>query len=126
MGSVKGNLQFLKRLDLYQREVPFQIFMPIPEDAEDPRPDNLEFEAKEHLIEDIRDTNENFTLDSHGFEHLTCPPSWVPTSTSTRQDVEAFYLPDVENLIKTHVEDVDEIFFFDWRVSLIWPSSGRK
>ncbi len=117
MGTFKASLQFLKRLDLYKTKKPFQILMPIPEDAGDRRTDNLEFEDKEQTLYDMREATEKLTLDSHGFEYMESIPAWLPSSTSSRKDIEELYLPSVEKLIKSHVDDVDEIFFFDWRVS---------
>jgi hypothetical protein len=117
MGTLTATLQFIKRLDLYETEKPFQLFIPIPDSVEDKRPDNLEFEDKEQTIHDMREETEEFTLDDHGFTFLRHRPSWMPCSTSSREQIEKSYLPDVDKLIREQVDNVDEIFFFDWRVS---------
>jgi len=116
MGPILASFDFVKRLELYETEKPFQVIADLPHSAHDKRSDNLEFEPKQHTVYDMRESSNEFTLDEHGFTYFTHQPKWMPTSFSSREDIEAKYLPGVESLIKMHVEDVDEVFFFDWRL----------
>ncbi|KAL9598501.1 MAG: hypothetical protein Q9219_004474 [cf. Caloplaca sp. 3 TL-2023] len=107
-------LSFLDWQELYESEKPFQIFIDIPEDAEDQRDTNLVFKPASVLVQDVRGHVANFSLDTHGFiyrEHTA-----KTTDFTNRESVERTYLPEIEDLLKREVEGVDRIFFFDWRL----------
>lgn len=105
---------FLQWQKLYEIEKPFQIFINTPEDAQDQRDTNLVFEKQLCTIQDIRGVAYNPSLDENGFtyrRHLT-----KTTDFTNRRNVDEKYLPEVENLLKSEVDGVDRVFFFDWRV----------
>ena len=109
-------LNFLDWQELYASEKPFQIFIDIPEDAEDQRDTNLVFKKVNVAVRDVRESSTNFSLDANGFIFR----KYVPKTTdfSQRTVIERSYLPEIEKVLKEELEDVDRVFVFDWRVSL--------
>lgn len=108
------NLNFLQWQELYEEEKPFQIFIDIPEEAEDQRSTNLVFEKVRLKIHDVRSHWQNYSLDTNGFmyrQHTT-----KVTDFSNRQTIAEKYLPEMEALLQQEVEGADYIFTFDWRV----------
>ncbi|MCJ1405772.1 hypothetical protein MMC11_009002, partial [Xylographa trunciseda] len=113
-GAVHVPLKFLKWQDLYETEKPFQIFINIPKDAADPRDTNLVFENVNVPVHDIRTCPRPFSLDGNGFVYLKHTTN--VTTFSNREVVERDYLPEIESLLKATLDEVDRIFFFDWRL----------
>ena len=109
-----STIRYLKDLELYKHEKPFQILTDIPESARDQRFTNLEYEEVEETFSDIRGNEDTFTLNDHGFTYRH--HNFNFDQYENREAVEADYLPKIEELIKEQVEDVDKIFIFDWRV----------
>ena len=123
-GDVVADLTYLQKLDLYQREKPFQLFIPVDPNGPDPRTNNIEFENRQHIIHDIRPTITDYGLDTHGFEIRPFRPSLDPDMFQDRDLVESRYFPEVEQLLRQTLDGgFDRIFFFDWRVSMIIPPS---
>lgn len=114
--SVYADLRYLKRLELYNEEKPFQIFFDIPEDEADRRPHNLEFEEKPYHIKDMRPSISQYRLDDHGFAVKRQKTSLSLESFSNRNMVEKTYLPEMEQLLRDVDSSIDKVFFFDWRV----------
>jgi len=67
-GEMRVTLKFLHWQQLYETEKPFQIFINIPEDAEDKRTSNLVFEDVERTVQDVKTTEKSFSLDDNGFK----------------------------------------------------------
>lgn len=108
------NLNFLQWQSLYEEEKPFQIFINIPEDAEDQRHTNLVFEKVSLYVHDVRGHPWDYSLDTNGFMYRQHNTNM--TNFSDRKAVREKYLPDIEALLKREVQGADQIFFFDWRV----------
>ena len=107
-------LKFLQWQKLYDVEKPFQIFINIPKDAEDPRDTNLVFETVDLKVQDVRNLRVEFSLEANGFvyrQHVT-----EVTDFTDRAVVERHYLPEIETLLRRELDGVDRVFFFDWRV----------
>ena len=118
------NLNFLQWQNLYEEEKPFQIFINIPEDAEDQRNTNLVFEKVSLHVHDVRGDSQDFSLDTNGFmyrEHTTHITNFVD-----RKAIRERYLPEIEALVKSEVEGADRIFFFDWRVCDLPPRAMQS
>lgn len=109
-----SNIKYIKDLDLYRKEKPFQILIDIPKDAPDQRFTNLVYEDKEELFRDVRGKEDTYSLDDHGFTYRH--RNFGFDKYEDRSAVEAYYLPKIEQFIEDEVEDVDKVFFFDWRV----------
>lgn len=126
MATRRAELVYAKDLPIYQREKPYQILSHLP-NLGNTAPSNLEFEALEEDVEDIRLTDRRFTLDDNGFCHAIAPTLF--TDWDSRPKVEEHYLPEVKSLLKQLVEGADEVEVFDWRVGLIGsfvPSLGVR
>lgn len=115
-GTVTADVHYLKRLALYRKEKPFQLFVPVDEDAADQRHTNLEFEPKEQTFVDIRDNVGDFSLDTHGFQVERWPTALSPASFKDEDIVKTQYLPEVEQILKDATGGYDRVFVFDWRV----------
>ncbi|KIW66777.1 hypothetical protein PV04_06072 [Phialophora macrospora] len=114
-GSLFISLKFLKWLPLYEIEKPFQIFINIPEDATDRRTTNLAFENVKVRIQDVRSfPPKHFLLDKHGFTYYS--HRLEVGHIADRESVEQQYLPEMESLLKSTLESVDRVYFFDWRL----------
>lgn len=122
---VLASMKFLQWQPLYEVEKPFQVFIHIPDHVEDKRTTNLVFENIQLKIEDVRANATDFSLDQHGFmyrNHETALRDFT-----NRKYVEENYLPEVESFLRREADGVDEVFFFDWRVSIdSYPESGRS
>ncbi|KAF5512393.1 Aspirochlorine biosynthesis protein N [Colletotrichum aenigma] len=115
-GTVDAELDYLRRLPLYQQEKPFQLFVPIHERDQDARSTNLEFEKRTQTFVDIRDQVNDFSLDSHGFQVETSPSRLNAQSFGDQSLIKNEYLPEVENLLKLVGNSNDRVFIFDWRL----------
>jgi len=115
-GTVTGEISYLKRLEIYQTEKPFQLFIPVDENAPDPRSSNLEFETKKQTFVDIRENLDDFSLDSHGFEVGMHPTALTLADFHNRDTVESLYFDEVKEILTTVESGYDEVFIFDYRV----------
>lgn len=119
-GDLLAELGYLKRLDLYRHEKPFQIFIPI-EDGD--RQTNLEFESRTQRIVDMRPRLDSFKLDENGFEVQTLPTSLSADQLHDPEMIKTKYLPEIEKGLNFIEGGFDRVFFFDWRVRLLLQSS---
>ncbi|KAI0406995.1 methyltransferase CmcJ [Xylaria palmicola] len=116
-GTVTAAVNYIKKLPIYEKEKPFQILIPIPPDAEDPRTSNIEFEEREQIFNDIRGQAEQFNLDDHGFQIVHAPTALHPFDAANQDFIKTRYLPEVEEILRKHVPGgFDRVLFFDWRV----------
>ena len=113
--GINPMLKFLKWQELYEIEKPFQVFINIPSHVKDRRTTNLVFEDVQVNIRDVRYLPNSFDLNQHGFTYIKHTTN-VQCFTD-RAAVEEQYLPEIEKLIRSNLEDVDRVHFFDWRVS---------
>ena len=113
--SLQVHVSFLQWQDLYEIEKPFQIFINIPENAVDQRDTNLVFKPIRVPVFNVRDALESHTLDSNGFMYRR--HFMKTTELNNRNQVDQEYLPEMEALLKRELEEVDRVYFFDWRVS---------
>jgi len=111
------NLKFLKWQPIYEIEKPFQIFINIPPNAADQRTTNLVYEDVSLMVNDVRCLAFQPNLDDNGF--MYCKHQTRVTEFSNREQVDKYYLPEMEALLRSKVEDVDRVFFFEGRVSFL-------
>ncbi|CZR52359.1 uncharacterized protein PAC_02236 [Phialocephala subalpina] len=112
--TLRISLKFLKWQALYETEKPFQIFINIPPDATDQRTTNLLYENVDLIAKDVRYIDFQTSLDKNGF--IYCKHQTHIENFNNREYVDKHYLPEVEALLRSKVDDVDRIFFFDWRL----------
>ncbi|KAH7358810.1 methyltransferase CmcJ [Plectosphaerella cucumerina] len=114
---VTAEINYIRPLPIYEIEKPFQILFDIPPDVPDQRMTNVEFETRNQSFADIRPRLADFTLDKNGFE--ICHESLTLTSAelADQQVIRDRYLPEVEKILRKHVQDgFDKVHFFDWRL----------
>ena len=115
-------LKFLQWQTLYEVEKPFQIFINIPKDAEDPRDTNLVFETVDLKAEDVRTLPMELSLDANGFVYRKNVTE--VTDFTDKYVVERDYLPEIETLLRNELDGIDRVFFFDWRVCFLGRDLG--
>ena len=109
-------LNYLDWQDVYAKEKPFQLFSVVPNSGlAEERTTNLVFkEGQLELICDVRGEESSYSLDEQGFAFRAYPTSL--RDFSNRENIENVYLSEMEDLLKREVENVDKVYFFDWRV----------
>jgi hypothetical protein len=109
-------MTYIEWQDLYSTEKPFQIFVSFDAGAgENIRDTNIVFgQGTEEIIHDCRGKEGDFTLDEHGFSFVTHHSQMVSWDDS--DTVKEVYLKEVEEVLRQQVDDVGQVFFFDWRV----------
>jgi hypothetical protein len=112
--GITPRLKFLKWQKLYEIEKPFQVFINIPPHVKDQRTTNLVYEDVQVDIKDARDHENSFNLDKQGFIYLKHTTN--VQDFEQRAAVEEAYLPEIEQLIRSNMQGVDRVHFFDWRV----------
>lgn len=107
-------LNYAQWLPIYKKEVPYQIISAFPGDY---KKTNLKFEPapSPEVIHDIRGREAEFMADNHGFQ--VCFQETIIQDWTNRAVVESQYYAEMECLLKKELEDVDEVFFYDWRVN---------
>lgn len=119
--AITGTFRFIQWQDLYNEEKPFQVLTQIPPEAQNQRDTNLVFKDEQVEIKDVRSLTVPPTLDTYGFMYRKYPLLF--TNFASRQAVEQFYFPEVERLIRQEVDDVGQVFIFDWRLRNTLPES---
>jgi len=112
-----ATIQYLKWIDLYRTEKPFQIFMDIPPEVQDQRSTNLSFEPKQVPVQNIRGFEGKFELDKHGFivRSLGNGAACLSDRKLDVKLIESKYFPAIEELLRKEVEGVDQVHLLDWR-----------
>lgn len=119
--EIKVSIKFLEWQELYERERPFHIFVDIPPEADDLRRSNLVFAPHDVTLSDTRPFKDTYQLNQHGFTYRDVTDQVLSFSDfSDQSEVEKHYLPMMEDFLRCHVDGVDKVFFFDWRVCLIF------
>lgn len=113
-------LRYIQWDNAFLKIKPYELLIDRPPDY--PRTNfRIEPEPAE-IIHDIRGHEDNYTLDANGFairQHA------MTLTSFDRETVESEYFAQLEALLRSEVDDVGEVFFFDWRVG-IYASTGQK
>lgn len=112
-----AHFQYIEWQEQYTHVKPFQVFSHTADTSiTETSSTNLVFkEGPPELIHDVRGHEDQFALDRHGF---TFCKHVIPQHCSFENaaDIENMYLPEMERLLRHSVENVDQVYFFDWRV----------
>jgi hypothetical protein len=112
-----ATFRFLEWQDIYDSERPYQILTAILEEAPEQRRSNLAFhDGPPQEVEDIRGQEGRFSLDHNGFQYITHHSQLSSNQFEDKELVEHKYFEECEKILREHLEDVNEVFFFDWRV----------
>ena len=124
-GSQNAQLNYLEWQPVYLKEKPYQVFSNISEN--DPvidRTTNLVFRPGDpETIHDARGHEEEFDLDMEGF--MFAVQETNVSDFKNRHSVEGQYLKEMEQLLRSHIRDIEQVYFFDWRVQSV-VSPPRK
>ncbi|OIW25250.1 hypothetical protein CONLIGDRAFT_648290 [Coniochaeta ligniaria NRRL 30616] len=105
-------LTYATRLPIHAIEKPYQMISSFPGTY---KKSNIEFNSapEPERIRDLRGQEHKYSLNSHGFqviEHHSDIADW-----SDKQAIENQYLPQVQQLFTSHLDEVDEVKIFNWR-----------
>ncbi|KAG6028783.1 hypothetical protein E4U41_000586 [Claviceps citrina] len=112
MASVLGQFNYLQWKPIFHQEKPYYLYTDPP-----PGYPNANFATKPghpEPIHDVRGQEDRFSLDDNGFAfgRQEYPFSLRDVDEKT---VKSQYLPSLEVLIREHLQQECEIFWFDWR-----------
>jgi hypothetical protein len=115
-GPQIADFNFIEWQELYEVEKPFEIFMQLPSGYGPADRTNLVFKQhKGNLVHDMRGVERQFVLDEHGFQIMDRPTSF--RLWNDREAVELVYARECAGVLKQALDDVDWIYFYNWRVS---------
>jgi hypothetical protein len=117
--DVKVQLQYLCNDPLYETVKPIQI-TPNFADSEGKTNVRLESGPSETII-DAR--GRNFTLDDNGFCYVNAPTKFK--DWSSQPQIAKEYLPELEDVLREHVDGCDEIVFYDARIRQAGDEGAR-
>ena len=117
MCAITAKFGYLDWQDVYHKEKPYELYLDVPDSAADLRRSNLVFKELQHAVHDVRGSEDKFTLNDNGFIYRRHKNKLNDVMLRDRESVEKEYTPEIEDLIRSEIDGVDEIFFFDWRVS---------
>ncbi len=108
-----AHVRFLQWSSLYEKERPFQIFTDLVPESKDQRKTNLVWDERQIEVRDFRAHADQFQLDTHGFATCRLPGfrGLLDRDTITEQ-----YLPAVQDMLQSQLQDVGTVFVYDWRV----------
>ncbi|KAK4455291.1 hypothetical protein QBC34DRAFT_389712 [Podospora aff. communis PSN243] len=108
--------QYLQWQELYETEKPFQILLDIPEDSPEQRRHNLVFEdGPVETVHDVRGRESEYSLDKNGFTYIKRASNMAPDDFTNRDKVTNVFLPELEAMLKETLDDVDQVFIYDYR-----------
>lgn len=112
--DVTVQLHYLSNDSLYKTQKPLQI---VPGFLDKEQRSNVRLSpGPDEVIHDIRGRESEFSLDRNGFAYVRHPSAF--SAWHSQQEIGEKYLEEVEALLRRSVEGVDEVVFFDARVSV--------
>ncbi|PGH01872.1 hypothetical protein AJ79_07809 [Helicocarpus griseus UAMH5409] len=107
----KVRLNYFQWKPEFDKVKPYELLVNVPDNFPTR---NFTFNPGEvEIIHDMRGKEASFSLDRHGLCVRNDP---LAITILDKQTVENQYLPGVDKLIRRVLEDVAEVFFFDWRL----------
>ncbi|KAF2106958.1 hypothetical protein BDV96DRAFT_654288 [Lophiotrema nucula] len=100
---METRLKFIKDLEIYQYEKPFECDFDVSKFGPDARRTNVEYEECNVLVHDIRGREGDFKLNHNGFEIIR-KPSEIPLEDLMQDDiVQNGYFEEVAEILKTRL-----------------------
>jgi hypothetical protein len=115
--TVQASMFFVKDLALYLKEKPFNVEFPI-DSIPGARTTNLETEAKEVVIHDLRSRESFCSVEQHGFEVINHKTEMNTQDFTNITLVESVYFKEMEALLKSRFH-ASKVVFFGWVVSIV-------
>jgi len=107
--------------DRFKSEKPYVVISDLPDLPEDKRSNISFMSAPEEVIRDIRGREKDFNLDDNGFVFLN--HQFPDFDVFDGDLIEKLYQPEVEKLLRSKIDGVDRVIFFDYRVRINVPRS---
>jgi len=115
MATVKTSFEFLQWQPCYEKQKPYEVFLPVASFADKSVPrSNLVFESRAVEVHDALGRRDDFGLDTHGFQFAKCPTA-VP-DLKDRRAVQERYIPEMEAFLRQHLGGEARTLCFDLRV----------
>ncbi|KAJ9650774.1 hypothetical protein H2198_009929 [Neophaeococcomyces mojaviensis] len=104
---------YLDWQEFYHYEKPFQVFSAISNDSSSTS--NLRFkDGLPEIVHDVRGQEYEFNLNINGFafSRHAFQAAWFTNASN----IVNLYLPQMEQLLRQNIQDIDRVYFFDWRI----------
>jgi hypothetical protein len=135
--DIETKLKYLEWQPSYTHTRPYRIakFGRKRKNDDQNKPYNLVFREGHNteIIKDIRgmkedERNSGFTLDANGFVYRRYPaPLFTnPKDFEAPDHIKNIFLPECEAILRNEIEGVDQVFIFDWKVSLKGPGKHSR
>ena len=126
--KISCRIGYLKRLDLYKSErgeKPFSLNVPVYH-IPGARQSNLEYEWVEDIsVTDLRGTESQFSLDTHGFEVVPQTTPYVYDDFEDTSVISRTYVKYMEAWIKERLK-ADKVLIFDHQVRRRNPNFAQR
>ena len=129
MATVPASFEYLQWGPFYEKQKPYEVFLPLASfgDKKETVPrSNLAFETRVMCVSDVRGAEQNYCLDTHGFQfakHTTAVKNLDDADT-----VHRIYVPEMQAFVADNLLAGEpgpiRTFCFDIRVSLSDRSSS--
>ncbi|KAI0506382.1 hypothetical protein F5B22DRAFT_451839 [Xylaria bambusicola] len=111
--SETAYVRFLQWSSLYEKERPFQIFTELLPESNDQRKTNLVWDERQIEVKNFRANAERYQLDTHGFSTRHLPGF---RDLMDKETIIEKYLPAVQEMLQSQLQDVGTVFVYDWRI----------
>ena len=113
--SCFANFTYALDLPKYKQERPYVVLSYLKEGQQK---SNLAWEiAPTEKVQSVRGSENQFTLDDHGFSFVLAPSEFDHWQDTDRTQVEEQYLPEIEQVLRKHIPGTYHVEIFDWHVS---------
>ncbi len=110
--SIISRIGYLKRLELYKSEKPFNLNFPV-NSFPGARQTNVVYEYVENItIEDMRGRESDFNLDVNGFQVFNCPANYPREVFEDSALTSKIYCKDMERYMKTLL-NAEKVYIYD-------------
>ncbi|OAA53931.1 hypothetical protein SPI_09138 [Niveomyces insectorum RCEF 264] len=125
MTAVSAQLDFIKPLDIYTKEKPYQLFLAKPKSRQDVDLTNVEVDTVPNIpLHDVRGREDDFRIDEHGFQYIKHDQTFRAFDDPQRVNDE--FLPQVVKVIKDHIPCAERVHVYDWRVIVYQNPWARR
>ncbi|KAK1765102.1 hypothetical protein QBC33DRAFT_181399 [Phialemonium atrogriseum] len=105
MAAVEASFEFLQWQPLYEKQKPYEVFLPLASFGENNRDkiprSNLVFERRPVRVHDVRGRQDAFGLDTHGFQFVRQPTA--VRDLKDRAAVGEQYVPEMEAFLRRYL-----------------------
>lgn len=111
--------RYIRWLDIFNSEKPFQVLIDLPADTKDRRRSNIEFrDGTRERVRNARSNLSTFDINKHGFKFVKHNTTLQQADFLSKEIIERVYLPECKELLQASLEGVDRVHIFNWLVRL--------